>query len=197
MKSPDKAGSTCLDYYDDMGERYGVSLLNDGKYSFDVRMNNIGLTVLRSPIYAHHMPYEPKPDTLYTYMDQGVQKFHYSILPHEGSWEEAGTVRRAAELNQRPIALVTTFHAGDLPQSQSYASVDQENLVLSVVKKAEDGGDLVLRCYETAGSHTKGSIHLPFLKRTIQAEFGPCEIKTFRVPRDSALAVIEINLIEE
>ncbi|MBE0699174.1 MAG: alpha-mannosidase, partial [Anaerolineaceae bacterium] len=180
----------------DTGYRYGLSILNDGKYSFDVDIRDIGMTVLRSPIYAHHMPIEPDPEKLYTYMDQGVQKFRYTLLPHEGSWDEAGTVRHAAELNQRPVVLVTTTHPGPLLASESFACVDQENLVLSVVKLAEDNDDLILRCYETAGISTPGSIQLPTLKRIIKAEFGPCEIKTFRVPRDSALPVVETNLLE-
>ena len=32
--------------------------------------------------------------------------------------------------------------------------------------------------------------------RTIKARFGPCEIKTFRVPADPAQPVTETNLIE-
>ena len=83
--------------------RYGLSILNDGKYSLDVNIRDIGLTVLRSPIYAITCPlHTPTRPSYYTYMDQGVQKFHYTLLPHDGSWDEAGTVRRAAELNQRP-----------------------------------------------------------------------------------------------
>jgi ubiquinone/menaquinone biosynthesis C-methylase UbiE len=53
-----------------------------------------------------------------------------------------------------------------------------------------------MRCYETAGVETTGHIHLPAFKRTIEADFGPCEIKTFRVPRDETQPVIETNLLE-
>jgi alpha-mannosidase len=175
---------------------YGVSLLNDGKYSFDVRDNELSLTVLRSPIYAHHHPTLPQPGELYSFIDQGIQRFHYAILPHAGSWEQAGTVRRAAELNQRPIALVETYHAGPLPQRDSYLSVDQETVVVSAVKRAEDGDDLVIRCYETAGAATPATIRLPKWGRTIETTLGPCEIKTFRIPRDSAQPVKETNMLE-
>ena len=180
----------------DTGYRYGLSILNDGKYSYDVNIRDIGLTVLRSPIYAHHMPLEPDPEKIYTYMDQGVQKFHYTLYAHDGSWDEAGTVRKAAELNQRPVTLVTTLHDGPLPMSDSFLSVDQDNLVVSVIKLAEDNDDLIIRCYETARVATTGTISLPKFNRTIEAEFGPCEIKTFRVPRDPAMPVVETNLLE-
>jgi alpha-mannosidase len=178
----------------DTGDLYGVSILNDGKYSVDVFVRDIGLTVLRSPIYAHHDPTVPDPDGFYSFIDQGIQHFHYTILPHDGSWERAGTVRRAAELNQSPIALNATYHAGSLPMSASYASVDRENVIVSVIKQAEDGGDLIVRAYETAKLATRAAITL--LDRTIEADFGACEIKTFRIPQDAAQPIRETNLIE-
>jgi alpha-mannosidase len=134
----------------DSGLPYGLSLLNDGKYSYDVNIRDLGLTVLRSPIYAHHMPFAPDPDGGYAIIDQGLQEFHYTLLPHTDRWEDAGTVRRAAELNVRPIPLVATFHpAGTLPQSMSFLSVDRENVIATVLKQAEGGEDLVVRCVET------------------------------------------------
>jgi alpha-mannosidase len=181
----------------DTGARYGLSLLNDAKYSYDVTLNDIGLTVLRSPIYAHHDPAVPDPARRYAYIDQGVQTFHYTLLPHAGSWIEAGTVRKAAELNQPPAALVTTLHSGPLAHSQSFLDVDAENLVVSALKQAEDGsGDLILRAYETAGSAVTAALRLPRLGRTITAAFGPCEVKTFRIPRDETRLVVETNLLE-
>ena len=178
------------------GERVGVSLLNDGKYSFDVNVRDMGMTVLRSPIYAHHAPVVPDPEGHYSYIDHGIQRFRYTILPHAGSWDEANTVRRAAELNQRAIALVTTQHAGPLPHQASFLAVDRDNLVVSAVKKAEDNDDLIVRCYETAAMTTRGVIQLAAWNRVIQAEFKPCEVKTFRIPADPSQPVLEVNLIE-
>ena len=177
-------------------ERVGISLLNDGKYSFDVDIRDMGLTVLRSPIYAHHMPIEPDPNQLYTYIDQGVQRFCYTILPHAGGWEEGGTVRRAAELNQRPVTLVTTVHEGPLPHSTSFLSVEAENVVVSAVKKAEENDDLVVRCYETAGINVVTSLCLPGWNRAFEVHFSPYEIKTFRIPQDSQQPIVETNLLE-
>jgi alpha-mannosidase len=178
----------------DTGDVYGVSILNDAKYSFDANIRDVGMTVLRSPIYAHHIPTQPQAEGYYSFIDQGIQRFHYTILPHEASWEKADTVRKAAELNQRPIALIGTFHEGRLPQSASYFEVDQPNINLSVVKKWEDGDDRIVRLYETTKMAMKAKIRL--LNRTFEAQFKPCEIKTFRVPQDEAQPVIETNLIE-
>jgi alpha-mannosidase len=176
---------------------YGVSLLNDGKYSFDVLGRAMSMTVLRSPIYAHHHPTPPQPDERYSFIDQGIQHFSYTILPHAGSWEQAETVRRAAELNQPPIALVETYHAGALPRRATYLAVDRDNIVFSAVKQAEDNDDMVIRCYEAHKLATQATITLPEWGRVIEAAFGQCEIKTFRIPRDPMLPVAETTMLEE
>lgn len=179
------------------GTAYGLSLLNDGKYSVDVTGNEIGLTVLRSPVYAHHDPAEIEPDGDYAFIDQGVQTFTYSLYPHRGSWEDAGTVRQAAELNQPPVALIATARpAGRLPLVASYVSVEPTNIVLTALKQAEDGDDLIVRAYESAGRATEATIRLPLWERTIEAEFRPGEIKTWRVPADGDGEVVEVNFLE-
>lgn len=177
---------------------YGFSLLNDGKYSLDVNVRAIGLTILRSPAYAHHDPAKLRPDTLYSYIDQGLQTFHYRMLPHRGSWETAGTVRKATELNQRPAALWTTFHPdGKLPQADSYILSEPQNIMVTAIKQAEDGEDLIIRAVELNYMKTQGMIQLPHWKRSISAEFLPGEIKTFRVPKKPQEPVLETNLLEQ
>ena len=176
---------------------YGFSLLNDSKYSLDVNVRDIGLTVLRSPAYAHHIPAVLEADQQYAFIDQGIQRFQYTLFPHAGSWENAGTARRAAELNQPPVALFGTFHSeGKLPQSDSFISVEPQNLMVTVLKEAEDGDGWILRAYESSGAAVHACIQLPALGRTIESDFGPAEIKTFHIPVDPTQAVTERNLLE-
>ncbi|MBS4205200.1 alpha-mannosidase [Lederbergia citrea] len=178
------------------GEMYGLSILNDGKYSFDIHNKEMSITVLRSPIYAHHDPLVPQEDGHYTFIDQGIQTFTYSLIPHEGNWETAGTVKRAAELNQKPTTIIETYHEGSLPQKDSFISVDVDNVIVSVVKKAEDNDDLIIRAYETTNNETDVKIALPKWNRVISSTFKPSEIKTFRIPSDQMEAVIETNMLE-
>jgi alpha-mannosidase len=164
-----------------------------------VRGSDLGMTVLRSPIYAFHFPAQPQPDSTYTYMDQGVQHFKYRLFPHLGDWREAEIPRRAAELNQPPQVLACTFHPkGTLPLSASFMSVEPGNILLTVIKQAEVGDDLILRAYETAGAATRAVIRMPAWGRTIETDFNAFEIKTLRVSKqDASLPVIETNLIED
>jgi alpha-mannosidase len=179
------------------GERYGVSIINDGKHSYDVQIRDVGLTVLRSPIYAHHDPAVPQPERRYSYIDQGAQRFRYAIFPHGGGWEESELVRLAAELNQAPIALAGTFHPeGQLPPSQSFLQVEPAAVTATVLKQAEEGDDLIVRAYASARAAAEATISMPAWSRTFSAAFGPGEIKTFRVPRDPARPVVEVSMLE-
>ena len=181
----------------DTNDTNGLSILNDGKYSFDAKLNTISMTVLRSPIYAHHDPVIPSPDDEYMFIDKGLQRFQYVLMPHADSWDSIQTPRRAAELNQPPFALLSTFHDdGKLAQSQQYVWVEAPNVIVSVIKKAEDNDDLIVRAYETDKTTATATIHLAMCQRTIETTFTPCEIKTFRVPRDPKKAIVETNLLE-
>lgn len=175
----------------------GLSILNDGKYSYDAEGDTVSVTVLRSPAYAHHIPLKLDPHKPVAYMDQGVQRFTYALYPHCGGWETAGTVRRAMLLNQKPFGLFETFHQGPLPQALSFLQIDCPHVVLTALKLAEDGsGDLILRAYESARTAAKAVITLPVLGRTISCGFGPGEIKTFRIPADAGLPAAEVDLTE-
>jgi alpha-mannosidase len=189
-------GQSWVDLTGSSGRSCGLSLINNAKYSYDIQANEIGLTVLRSPIFAHHTPAVPDPARTYTYIDQGVQQFTYILLPHPESWQTAGTVQRALELNQPPFGMQATSHPGSLPTSAAFISVEPQNIIVTVLKQAEDGQGLVLRAVETSGHPTHASINLAYLKRQIEADFGSCEIKTFLLPTDPQAPVIETNLLE-
>jgi alpha-mannosidase len=177
------------------GRRGGLAVLNDGKYGHDVLGGDIGMTAARSPVYAWHEPKELAEGELYSFQDQGRQEFTYRLVPHAGDWRAASVVRLAAELNQPSFPLLESYHVGDLPQALSFMTVSAGNVVPTVLKAAEDDPSaLVVRAYETAGQACEATIEV--LGRRVSASFGPGEIKTFLVPRDSAGAATEVDLIE-
>ncbi|MBA2476840.1 MAG: alpha-mannosidase [Actinobacteria bacterium] len=184
-------------WVDVSGVGRGLSVLNDAKHGYDVRGGDIGISAVRSPVWAWHEPRELDPVGSYEYMDQGQQDFRVRLVPHAGDWREAGTVRLAAELNQPPFALLESSHGGELPPQASYASDGGGAVVLAVVKGTEDGdGALVVRAYETAGRPAHATLELPLAARTIEADFRAGEIKTFVVPADPAAPAVETSLLE-
>jgi alpha-mannosidase len=127
----------------------GISLLNDSKYGHDAKGNVLRISLLRSPKW-------PDPQA-----DMGHHEFTYSLYPHAGSWQEAGTVRRGYELNDPLLAVVAAAHAGSLPPVHSFVGLEPENATLTALKKAEDDDSLILRFYESAGKEAQVKLRLP------------------------------------
>lgn len=181
------------------GRACGLSLLNEGKYSADVEGRTIGLTVLGSPVFAHHDPRqvgEEEVDSV-EFQDQGVHRFRYAVLAHDGSWQEAGAVERAALFNQPAVAFWHTSHPGRLPLQVSLLSVPTPGVVGVAVKVAEDGrGDTIVRLLETRGQAVGALIQLPGWDRQHRCDLEAHQLKTLRIPQRPDEAVTETDLIE-
>ena len=52
-------------------------------------------------------------------------------------------------------------HEGRLGAAHSYAKIDPDNLVLTAMKKTEDGNALLLRFYEWAGQSGNAEVTVP------------------------------------
>lgn len=126
---------------------YGVSLLNDCKYGYDIKGNCLRLSLLRSPI-------SPDP-----HADEGQHHFVYSIYPHAGTWRTR-TVQEAFELNVPLRTARTKAQSGPLPSAYSFASTSAENVIIHTVKRCEDSDHLIVRVYEAYGQ--RGPVELTF-----------------------------------
>ncbi len=177
-------------------EVFGVAVLNDAKYGFDVVDGSIGVTAVRSPIYAHHEPAVPRPGVRYAYQDIGLQRFRLALVPHRGTWRDDGLARRAALLNQPPVTLLESFHDGTLPATASYVSVEPTNVILGALKAAEDGDGVVVRLVETSGEAVEATVRLAAWDRTATIAIGPFEIRTLRLPEDVGTGWFEADLLE-
>ena len=120
---------------------YGVSLLNIGKYGYNVNGNVLGISLLRSPIY-------PDP-----YADEGDHEFVYAIYPHPGTWRN-GTVQAARRL-QSPLRFAAVRNASVQP---SLFRLQGDPVELAALKKAEDSNDIILRLYEPHGNRANTTI---------------------------------------
>lgn len=172
------------------GEEASLAVLTDSCYSYCVDGSALKFIAVRSAGWADHFGLKDQ-DTLA--MDLGWHEFAYSIVPG-AALDPAELTRRAAALNQPPIVVRETFHRGELPRAASQASVSCKNVLLNVIKPAEDGEGLIVRLSETANIPAHAQIDLPFANASFEADFKPLEIKTFRVDRSGAHP---LNLLEE
>lgn len=134
----------------DMGDgAHGLSLINASKYGYDGKDNVLRLTLLRSPVY-------PDPNA-----DRGHQHFRFALYPHAGDWKQAMTIRHGFDYNYTLQGRQVEAHTGTLPLEHSFIAIDDPNVVLTAVKKAEDASGLVLHFYEWAGKTSEVGIRVP------------------------------------
>lgn len=168
---------------------YGVSLLNDCKYGYDIKEGVLRLSLLRAPKW---------PDE---HADRGHHEFTYSLFPHRENWREAQVVRTAAELNQPVTVEQVVAKAGPLLSEDSFLHLSSNHVVLDTIKLAENGEGTILRFYESSGAREVISVQwkcpvdkailvnlieeqieeLQFKDGELILDFHPYEIKTVKL----------------
>jgi len=138
----------CAHRWADLGEAgYGVALLNDCKYGYDIRGDVMRLSLLRGPGY-------PDPEA-----DRGVHHFGYALLPHPGDVREAGVIAEAESFN-----LPLTIVAGAAGVSGQLISIDRPGVNVEALKWADRSEGIVVRLCEVWGSRrpARVTLNLPF-----------------------------------
>ncbi|WP_199563480.1 MULTISPECIES: glycoside hydrolase family 38 C-terminal domain-containing protein [unclassified Oceanispirochaeta] len=137
----------CSHKWADLSEgNYGVSLLNDCKYGYDIKDGTMRLSLIKSAI-------EPNPDA-----DKEIHEFTYSLYPHRGQWQDARTVQEAYSLNCPLYSEEIAVQRGTLGREECFASVDRDNILIEVIKKAEDRDEIIIRLYECYNRRTNTDI---------------------------------------
>ena len=166
---------------------YGVSLLNNSKYGYDVKDNIMRLSLLRSPDW-------PDPTA-----DRGEHEIEYSLYPHKGSWRDGNTVNKGYDFNYRLIPFLTGVHNGSLPAEYSFVKINAPNLVLTTCKKAEDEDAYIFQWYESEGKDTRAEVEFPQVPvKVVESNFmeetgKPLEFEgkklTLMTPKNSVITV--------
>jgi alpha-mannosidase len=178
------------------GKTYGLAVINNAKYGYNVPGNDMRISIARSAVYGHHLPKVLDPEIDHLWMDQGVQTFRMLLVPHSGTWKERNITRMAEEFIAPPVAIYQGIHGGSLPKSGSFLSVDAQNVIVTAIKKSETGDDIIIRCVETSGLKTTANVDLKYAGLKWNGIFHACEIKTLRVNKNSG-EIKEVNLLEE
>ncbi|OLD92050.1 MAG: hypothetical protein AUG84_02350 [Chloroflexi bacterium 13_1_20CM_4_66_7] len=134
----------CAHRWADLGETgYGVALLNDCKYGYDILGSVMRLSLLRAPTH-------PDPAA-----DRGKHRFTYALMPHPGDFREAGVIAAAEDLNT-PLRMVR----GQLTtgERRSLIEVDSPQVVVEAIKRAEDSAEVIVRLYEAWGGRCRARV---------------------------------------
>lgn len=132
---------------------WGVALVNDSTYGHDVTRTvrtdgdrgtttTVRASLLRAPRF-------PDPET-----DQGVHRFRHALVPGAGIGD---AVREGWRINLPERSLRGSQEVAPL------VSVDQEAVVVTAVKLADDGsGDVVVRFHEAHGGRARATLTAGF-----------------------------------
>jgi alpha-mannosidase len=133
----------------DQGGSYGATILTDVKNGSDKRDDStIRLTLLRTPGGASQMK-GAYTDQLN--QDWGHHEILFGIAGHAGDWREGKTDWQAYRLSTPLIAFETEKHGGTLGNSFSLLSVDNPNIRILALKKAELSDEVIVRLVEMDG----------------------------------------------
>lgn len=116
---------------------YGVAILNDCKYGYDIHENVLGLSLLKSAV---------RPDET---ADRRMHQFTYSLYPHKGSARAADVTKAAAGLNM-PLLLACAYktEGGSAYAKDSFVHTDCSHIMIDTVKQSEDQKACIVRLYE-------------------------------------------------
>ncbi len=157
------------------GTNGGYAIVNDGTYSSSVKDGTIYQTVLRSPIYGDHGgPRTGESE----FTDQGRVDFAYTLMPVGEDWVD---VTRAGKVLNKPLTnIVETWHKGKL-SDRPYGgiSIDCPNVMLSALKRSEDGTGWVIRLYEINGCPADVTVSGDVLPVALKDTITPWSVKTY------------------
>lgn len=125
---------------------YGIAVLNDSKYGWDKPdQNTIRLTLLNTPYckgsFYHYQGHQ----------DHGHHTFRYAIVGHKNDFVHASVSKVAESFNQQLLAFTSPKHSGVKGRSYSLACMDNPQVALMAIKKAEDGNGYIVRVNEMDG----------------------------------------------
>ena len=146
----------CGHRFADLSEgNYGVTLLNDCKYGYDIHDGLMTLSMLRAPTY-------PDPEA-----DRGEMTCTYSLAPHQGAMDAVKTYAMAYALNNPMTVLPATGESDSIPAAFCTVESDAPNILCEVVKAAEDRDGTVYRFFECSNTATTATLRFGYPVKTV------------------------------
>ena len=167
---------------------FGAALLNDCKYGYDANGGDLRLTLLKSAK-------APDPEA-----DMGRHDFTYAFLPYQGAFTVENVVRNGYDLNV-PVHTEAVERTSGIHRSHSFFQLDNPNVILETIKKAEKGEALILRLYNASSGEQSAALtpafpakqarltdmmeediqELPLVDGLLKLKFNSFEIKTLKL----------------
>ncbi|MDB4581624.1 glycosyl hydrolase-related protein [Draconibacterium sp.] len=102
------------------------------------------------------------------YLQTGNHYFTFSITSHKPGWANGAAFGRQANEKLLAVWVDNSFTNASMPETQSFFAVDQANVLVSTIKKAEDSDEIVVRLTELEGKDK--TVNFKSFKRIKQAK---------------------------
>ncbi len=179
-------------------EAAAFTCINEGTYGSDFLDGEFRLSLLRSAAYsADPVPSGPMiaQDRYVPRIDQGERFFRFWVNGGSDSSRLRLIDREALGKNEKPFVLVYFPPGGD-KKTKPFVVLSDKTAQVAALKKAENGGDLIIRLFEPAGANRTTTLSLPWAPAKKKIRLSPFEIKTLRFsPKTRRFR--EVNLLEE
>lgn len=135
----------------DASQEMGVSVFSDSKYGWIMKdEQTLRMTILHSPknFFRH--------DSVQGMMEFGLNKYGYAIYSHKGNYTNE-TQFFARCFNQPMAAFITNRHQGVLGSDYSFIEINNKNVIIRAIKKAEDSDEIIVRVNEGSFGHVNNA----------------------------------------
>lgn len=195
---PTQHVESSVDVYD---AKRGFALLNRGLPEYEAREGESGVTLYQTLFRS--VGWLSRPDLLTRKTGNagpmvptpgaqmlGTWTFHYSVVPHRGSWEDAKLWRDAQSFACPMTAHLCETSGGDLPGELSFLSVEPETLVISAIKRSESGEGIIVRFYNPTTKKVQARVRFfRQLATAYSVRLDETRLRTLKVIRGDSLAI--------
>lgn len=144
----------------------GLAFFSGGLREYEIRDDKertMAITLLRT----HRAYMTANPDMTPEEFDRytgahsfGELEYNYAVYPHSGDWKDGSVQQEAYDFKVGVKAIQGIPVSGEIPCENSFITVDNENIVLAAVKRAEDGNGYIVRFWNKSDDNIRTAVKI-------------------------------------
>ena len=136
------------DITDENGD-YGVAVFSDSRQGWDKPdKSTLRLTLIHTPLANYRW------ECSQHVMDMGLNRYSYAIMGHKAAPTD---ITAFADAFCQPMhTFITDKHQGEMGREYSFLKLNNDNVRITAVKKAQESDSIIIRVAECAGLDTDG-----------------------------------------